>query len=164
MQQGEGFLINYRHIQTEIGWKDSIPPELKDVLYDVPSIFEPPEGLSPPRRQDNDIHLKEGAQIPNIRPYRYPHYQKTEIEKLVAKMLEAEIIRLSTSSYSSPVILVKKKDGKWRFCVDYISLNKIIVPDKFPILVIEELLDEVDQHLFKIGFKIRRPPNQNERR
>jgi len=85
LQQGEGFLINYRHIQTEIGWKDSIPPELKDVLYDVPSIFELPEGLSPPRRQDNDIHLKEGAQIPNIRPYRYPTIRKQKLKNWLQK-------------------------------------------------------------------------------
>ena len=112
LHQGEGLLIDYHHIQTEIDWKDTIPPKLKKVLHDFPFIFEPPEGLPPQRRQDHAIHLKEGAQIPNIRPYRYPHYQKTEVEKLVAEMLEAGIIRPSTSPYSSPVIPVKKKDGQ----------------------------------------------------
>ena len=131
-------LIDYHHIQTKIDWKDTILPELKHVLHDFPSIFEPPKGLPPQRRQDHAIHLKEGAQIPNIRPYRYPHYQKTEIEKLVAEMLEAGIIQSSTSPYSSLVILVRKKDGSWRFCVDYRALNKITIPDKFPIPVIEE--------------------------
>ena len=91
LHQGEGFLIDYHHIQTKIDWKDTIPPELKHVLHDFTSIFEPLEGLPPQRRQDHAIHLKEGAQIPNIRPYRYPHYQKTEVEKLVAEMLEAGI-------------------------------------------------------------------------
>lgn len=51
--------------------------ELKDVLYDFSTIFEPPEGIPPHRRQDHAIHLKEGVQILNIRPYIYPHYQKT---------------------------------------------------------------------------------------
>ena len=89
--------------------------------------------------------MKEGVEIPHIQPYRYLYYQKNEIGKIIEEMLGVGIIQPSTSPYLSLVILVKKKDVGWQFCVDYKALDKVTVPNKFPILVIDEPLDELGE-------------------
>lgn len=119
------------------------PAQVEQVLQGFMEVFGEPTELPPCWITDHRIELAPGAGPVSVRPYRYGQVQKDEIEKLVANMLMAGIIRPSSSPFSSPVLLVKKIDGSWRFCVDYRELNKVTVPDKYPIPVIQEMLDEL---------------------
>ena len=91
--------------------KSSISPDLQKVLDNHSKVFETPKCLPPIHDHDNAIHLIPGSVPPNIRPYRYPCVQKSEIERMIAEMLEASIIQPSQSYFSTPVVLVQKKDG-----------------------------------------------------
>ncbi|KAK8933363.1 hypothetical protein KSP39_PZI015730 [Platanthera zijinensis] len=146
MQQlsGDGQVMAIlREVQTGDSGNSEVPVHLQSILTDYADVFQEPRTLPPPRFRDHRIPLKAGAEPTNVRPYRYLHIQKAEIERSVREMLEAGIIRPSTSSFSALIILVKKKDGSWRFCVDYRALNGATIKDNFPIPHIEELLDEL---------------------
>ncbi|KAK1683724.1 hypothetical protein QYE76_044572 [Lolium multiflorum] len=122
---------------------DPTHPLLDDLLQQHSDIFTEPQGLPPARACDHRIHLLPGTPPVAVRPYRYPQLQKDELERQVAVMMAQGIIRISTSPFSAPVLLVRKPDGTWRFCIDYRALNAVTSKDKFPIPVVDELLDEL---------------------
>ena len=113
------------------------------VLENHSKVFETPKGLPHIRDHDHAIHLIPGSVPPNIEPYRYHYIQKSKIERMIAEILEAGIIQPSQSYFSALVVLVHKKDGSWHMFLDYRELNKLTIKDKFPIPVIDELLDEL---------------------
>lgn len=130
-------------------------PELQVLLEQYADLFQEPSSLRPIRPFDHSIHLIPGAQPINVRPYRYFPAQKVEIEEQLQEMLKSGIIKFNDSPYASPVLLVRKKDGSWRFCVDYRHLNAQTVKNKHPMPVVEELIDELTgAHWFsKLDFR-----------
>ncbi|CAA0831446.1 Uncharacterized mitochondrial protein AtMg00860, partial [Striga hermonthica] len=117
--------------------------EVRDLLEEFDQVLDEPKGLPPYREFDHRIPLVEEGRAVHVHPYRYAHFQKTEIERQVGEMLESGLIQHSTSPFSSPVLLAKKKDGTWRFCTDYRALNAATVKDRFPIPIVDDMLDEL---------------------
>ncbi|WVZ79994.1 LOW QUALITY PROTEIN: hypothetical protein U9M48_027512 [Paspalum notatum var. saurae] len=113
------------------------------LLEEFAALFEAPQGLQPAQHHCHRIRLEPGVGAVAVRPYRYVHMQKNELERQCDDMLRSGIIRPSSSAFSSPTLLIKKKDGSWRFCVNYRALNTKTTKDNFPIPVVEELLDEL---------------------
>jgi hypothetical protein len=92
--------------------------DIAALLAEFPKVFTVSSSLPPKRACDHAIPLVPGATPVNIRAYRYPPSLKDEIEKQVKTMLDQGLIQPSKSPFSSPVLLVRKKDCSWCFYVD----------------------------------------------
>ncbi|XP_039056733.1 uncharacterized protein LOC120199783 [Hibiscus syriacus] len=134
---GEIYLLN-AEVQDNL-----IPLPLQELLEEFNEVFEEPKGMPHRRQHDHAIVLKQGTQPVNLRPYRF------------AEMLSSSIIQVSKSPFASPCFLIKKKDGTWRFCVDYRQLNSATVKNKFPIPIVEDLLDELYGATFFLKIDLR---------
>ncbi|KAH9704605.1 hypothetical protein KPL70_011534 [Citrus sinensis] len=140
-QRQQGFTICF-NMRLELALS-KMASDMQSLLEEYSTLFQEPTHLPPSREIEHNITLKEGIEPVNVRPYRYAHFQKDEIERQVNKMLNSGLIQPSTSPFSSLVLLVKKKDESWRFCTDYRALNKVTVKDRFPIPTVDDMLDEL---------------------
>ncbi|PON38021.1 LOW QUALITY PROTEIN: hypothetical protein TorRG33x02_346040 [Trema orientale] len=90
-------------------------------------LEEVPNGLPPLRRIEHQIDFIPRASIPNRPAYRSNPEETKELQRQVGELMEKGYVRESTSPCAVPVLLMPKKDGKWRMCVDCRAINNIIV-------------------------------------
>ena len=82
-----------------------------------------------------------GNNVPiKMKPYRTPVKNREVINKAMNEMLDADVIRRSRSPWSFPVVIVDKKDGSKRFCVDFRKLNQVTKKSSYPLPLIDDIL------------------------
>ena len=106
-------------------------------------MFKEPKGLSPKRGIQHEIQLQQDCPFPNIGMYRMSVMENDEIKKQIQEFLNKGVIVPSSFPCGSPIVLVPKKDGTWRMCVDFKTLNKITVKNHYPLPRIDDLLDQL---------------------
>ena len=123
----------------------SLPPAVANVLHEYSDVF-PSEilaGLPPIREIEYQIDLTPGASLPNRAPYRTNPEETKEIQRQVQELLDKGYVRESLSPCAVPVILVPKKDGTFRMCVDCRAINNITIRYRHPIPRLDDMLDEL---------------------
>jgi hypothetical protein len=124
-------------------------PQIRELMGHYEPVFGPiPPGRPPDRGFEHMIELEVGATLVITAPYRHPKKFKDEIEKEIKEFLTMGHIRPTRSTFASSVVLVLKKDGTLRMCIDYKALNKKTIKNRYPIPRIDEMMDELHGAVF----------------
>jgi hypothetical protein len=128
----------------------TIDPEPSLSPSDIPVVSEfldvfPADIMSlPPEREvEFSIDLVPGSQPISVAPYCMSPLELRELKSQLEDLLQKHFIRPSVSPWGAPVLLVKKKDGTMRLCIDYHQLNKVTIKNKYPLPRIDDLLDQL---------------------
>ncbi|KAL5510368.1 hypothetical protein EMCRGX_G005902 [Ephydatia muelleri] len=130
--------INEKLTQKQKKELDALRTKFGDVMSDLPGKTEMVEH----RIETGD------AKPVRLPPYRLPHAYRDIVKKELEEMEKHGIIEKSSSDWSSPIVLVKKKDGTLRFCIDFRRLNSVSKTDAYPMPRVDDLLDELGQARF----------------
>ena len=129
-------ILSNLEIETKVSMCDL--PVVREFLEVFPEDIS---GLPPEREIEFSIDLVPGAGPISIAPYRMSPIELAELKKQLEELLDKQFVRPSVSPWGAPVLLVKKKDGTMRLCVDYRQLNKVTIKNKYPLPRIDDLMD-----------------------
>ena len=135
---------NYVKVEFHLEIGDNLEPKQQRRLYDSIQLNAEIITFGTEKLGKTNVlkhRIDTGSNEPfNMAPYRVSHSQRKEICDQVDEMLSLGVIKPSKSPYASPVLLVKKKDGKHRFCIYFRKLNTMTVKDKYPLPNIEDII------------------------
>jgi hypothetical protein len=139
----------FDHHTKGLEGREHYHPQIRELLDQYEPVFGLiPPGRPPDRGFEHMIELEARATPVITPPYRHPKKFKDEIEKAIKELFAMEHIRPSMSPFASSVVLVLKKDGTLRMCIDYRALNKKTIKNRYPIPRIDELMDELHGPVF----------------
>ena len=124
---------------------ESLPSVVVSLLQEYDDVFsnDMPSGLPPIRRIEHQIDFVPSATVPNRPAYRSNLEETKELQRQVEELLTKGHVRESISPCAVPVLLVPKKDGTWRMCVDYRAINNITIKYRHHIPRLDDMLDEL---------------------
>ena len=123
---------------------EQLSREQKQSLKQLTGEFRDVFNNAPGRTALAEHTIQMGAAKPvRQQPYRLPHAYRDTVKQDLREMEGAGIIRPSSSEWASPIVLVPKKDGTLRMCVDYRKLNAVSEADAYPMPRIDELIDRL---------------------
>nr|GEX88275.1 putative reverse transcriptase domain, aspartic peptidase domain protein [Tanacetum cinerariifolium] len=135
----EGFLATIHDTTLDV-------PSIHDqpIVSEFPDVFPDELPVIPPVREvEFNIELIPGSEPISKAPYRMAPIELKELKDQLQELLERGFIRPTVSLWGAPVLFVKKKDGSMRLCIDYHELNKITIRNRYPLLRIDDLFDQL---------------------
>nr|GEU94010.1 putative reverse transcriptase domain-containing protein [Tanacetum cinerariifolium] len=142
----KGCPIFLAHVTTNEAEDESKEKRLEDVpiVQDFPEVF--PEnllGIPPTRQVEFQIDLVPGAEPVARAPYRLTPSKMKELPDQLKELADKGFIRPSSSPWGASILFVKKKDGSFRMCINYRELNKLTVKNRYPLLRIDDLFNQL---------------------
>lgn len=135
-----------QHVKFGDDLPKDVEQKLKDLTHKYSAVFTDIPGTC--RLVEHHINLTSDTPV-RSKPYPIPYHMREKLKDDIDEMLRLGVIRESDSPYASPVVIVPKKDGTNRVCIDYRKLNRITIFDPTPMVSVEDLLSKLSQkHCF----------------